>query len=206
MRRSFFLSLIVLWHPRAVVKTRRNFTCERLSLAIITRASELARGRVARSLMDYIMSETVTFELRSIIRNCAIKAPRLLLSTKTRAVKDYTYIRGSDTTRCETSRPVPFCLASPHFASSPRAPSSDFNKNVKFYFQIRRHRRRTHRSCSLSPFSLVFLLGSRVVSPSLIPVVSRPFPTGLFADIPRVIRCSHALFFWKRIVGVISIL
>lgn len=46
--------------------------------------------------MDYIR-RTVTFELRSIIRNCAIKPPRRLSLTD---VKDYMYIGAGDTTRC----------------------------------------------------------------------------------------------------------
>lgn len=49
--------------------------------------------------MDYIR-RTVTFELRSIIRNCAIKPPEVLsLSLSLTDVKDYMYICAGDTTR-----------------------------------------------------------------------------------------------------------
>lgn len=108
MRNSSFFSPTVLRHYRAAVKMRGNFSCERLSRdynSHVRTRSKTGRS-LAHSLMDYITSETVTFELRSIIRNCAIKALCLPLSTRTRAVKDYTYMRGSDTTRSETSHPV----------------------------------------------------------------------------------------------------
>lgn len=90
-----------------------------------------------RALMDYIR-RTVTFELRSIIRNSAIKPPR----GRREGSRVYTYTYTRDGTTWRT------------------APSSDFNKNVKFYFQIRRHCRRAHRSCSLSLPELVSLLSS----------------------------------------------
>lgn len=102
------------------------------------------------------IQRTVTFELRSIIRNCAIKPPRLSRTD----VRDYTYICAGDTTR--------------------GTPSSDFNKNVKFYFQIHPASSSRPSFMFLVTVELVFLrLGSRVVflpsssSASLPPFLSK---------------------------------
>lgn len=101
-----------------------------------TKCRAIITAAVNCTLMDYVR-RTVTFELRSIIRNCAIKIPPGATD-----VKDYTYICTTETR--------------PRVASRRGAPSSDFNKNVKFYFQIRRHHRRAHRSCSLSLLNLSY--------------------------------------------------
>lgn len=141
------------------------------------RASEFTGGRVARPLMDYITIEAVTFELRSIIRNCAVKASSPLIDGKPSYEGLHVYTRW----RHDATRLV-----------SPR--SSDFNKNVKFYFQIRCHRRRSHRSCSLSSLSLssFWVLASFHHPPArLFPAYDRI----VIADTPRVIKHSRLLFF-----------
>lgn len=69
------------------------------------------------------------------------------------------------------------------------APSSDFNKNVKFYFQIHRHHRRAHRSCSLSPSSSSSFVWGPVSffhRPLLFPRFSASLPRG----VPRSTVCS----------------
>lgn len=98
---------------------------------------------------------TVTFELRSIIRITALLNP-----PGPGDMKDYTYIRRV-------------------------APSSDFNKNVKFYFQIRRHPAqhcRAHRSCFLSLLNSSSFVWDSVVLPSSSSPASSFFP-----------RVSHTL-------------
>jgi len=123
--------------------------------------------------MDYIRR---TFELRSIIRNYAIKSLEVLslslLSLFLTNVRDYTYICAGDTTWRGTARVL-----------CPRISIKTSNFIFKF-----RHHHRAHRSCSLSPSSSSSFIWGTVSFFHVVLLLLRFFPFSFLGESSRYVR------------------